>query len=204
MYLISRLDLNDRFISFSEIPAFVALDLGNGISGVIKGLGATLMLGTNNKLNVSLNKHFSEFDRVISDLYLCVLGVINPKDLKSSKKVIDGLDNHHVLSTSKNLFFRDKFVNLINNAGAVLDQEKFFEREVLLRSYTALMLIGSVAARVADAALGIIATFSSLVMFGTSSQLNVISFKQLQAVPGVVSDIFAFTIYMINPKADFE
>lgn len=223
MLSISGFRLDDRFINFSQIPKGVARDLGSGVTGVINGLGSALTLGTNRKINDAMNVYLCEFTTVASKVYLSVLGFINPNALGKAGAygveftergayavestdvllIFDHLDPSNL--NLRNLMVRDKVVSFLDGiTNSCRSSDSLIKREVFARGSIALTLLASVAARVADTAIGIIVTFLSLAFFGVSYDLNKLAFNQLQAVPGVISDIFAFTILMINPNADFK
>lgn len=204
MGFVSSLRLDDRFINFSQIPGIVANDLGAGISGVINGLGAMIILGTNRKINDAMNMNLCRFGTVLSGVYLSVLGVINPA-AKNSGCLLGAQNFDYSKLNNRNLVIRDKVVSYLDGLRDYYQfSPSFLKREVLNRFSIALVFAGSVAARVADMAIGIIAASLSLVSFGASSRLNKFSYNQLQSAPGVISDIFAFTVLLINPNADFN
>lgn len=197
MGLISSFRLEDRFYSVASFPEEFGFRAGAGISGVIFGLGATLMLGTNKMLNHEMSRRLSEFEKVISTVYHSVLGVINPSasaDLLLVKNEVNSPSLTFSPTISSQLWKVTYYF---------LDSSNFVSRNIFGRVSIALVLVGTVAAKVADIALGIIVASVSLVFFGSFSQLNLFAFDHLQAAPSLVFDIFEATIMMINPNAQF-
>ena len=180
-----------RGAHFTSTPVYAFTNTIDTIIGLVAGIGALCTLGMHKPSYTFACKHIICADFLISDVYLGLIKMINPR------LSLDDSANKAGMIT--------EFVStmLEKRANAFRDSDSIFKSHVASRLTIALLALSSIVTRVADGIIGLGAAGLSILCLGKVDELNSLAYRGLQ-VTGIISDLFVWTVMIINPWAELE
>jgi hypothetical protein len=167
-------------------PASLITTAIDTIVGLGAAIGAILTLGRSQKIFDFACEFIGESDFLLSYPYKNFLQAINPD-------ADFGVQRGYIVSSA---------ISPIEDfAKECSESENFLQRHVASRLTYALAALVSLVTKAVDGVISIPMTAISIITLGNFAFINNLAYKTLKA-PGIISDIFYFSVYVLNPQLD--